>query len=118
MDAQHVKDINKMLDKLDTFLSTHPQAEALYQILSGSLRGPDNGVGKSCNTMRLRYRALPRTCTTGHTGMMWSKEGEPEHGTSELSHYSGHTSQAMGYLKMIDRYTPESIQAILARERE
>lgn len=95
--------VNKMLDKLDEFLATDPQAEACYQILSGSVRGPDDHALKSVTTMRLREAVFPKTCSSGHTGMMHTS-GTPElPSEGGLQHFRGHVGQAIHYLKEIQR---------------
>lgn len=103
MDANAAARINKMLDQLDTFLATDPHAEACYQILSGSVRGPDNNELKSVTTMRLREAVFPKTCSSGHTGMMHCS-GTPElPPTGGLQHFRGHVGQAIHFLKEIQR---------------
>lgn len=106
MDAAH-KLLNERLDQIDKWLS-EGNGEALYQILSGSLRGPDDGTGKGQVTMNLRPIAFPRTCTIGHTGMMHNQTQtaqypDVEASSAKSSHYRGHTQQATSYLKAADR---------------
>lgn len=96
--------VEQCLAEIDAMIADEG-GEALYQILSGSLRGPDNGVGKQAVTMRLRRIAFPKTCARGTTGMM-NCDGKPENPHSVpgvLSHYAGHTAQAIHYLTQIGR---------------
>ena len=102
MTAESIKKINDRLDKIDKWLADGGDGVALYQILSGSVRGPDNGQGKSNATNRLRYTCFPVTCRTHNTGMC-SNEGVPSIDSGVLSHYASHTGMAIGYLKEIKR---------------
>lgn len=106
MDAAHKK-LNERLDIIDGWLA-ESGGEALYQILSGSLRGPDDGTGKAQVTQNLRPIAFPRTCTIGHTGMMHNPAQsavypDVEGSSAKSSHYRGHTQQAVSYMKAADR---------------
>jgi hypothetical protein len=96
--------INKRLDKIDEWLADGSLGVKLYQILSGSVRGPDNGIGKSIATNRLRRTCFPKTCANGNTGMC-SDVGTPEVPTDSgaSSHYKGHVMNAISYLKQIGR---------------
>jgi hypothetical protein len=96
--------INKRLDKLDDWLADPENGLQLYQILSGSLRGPDNGAAKNNTTMRLRRICFPKTCKQGNTGMM-STDGVPSFvgTTGALDHFVGHVNQAISYLQQAGR---------------
>lgn len=102
MTAESIKKINDRLDKIDKWLANGHDGVVLYQILSGSVRGPDNGQGKSNATNKLRRTCFPVTCRTNNTGMCHN-EGVPSVDSGVLGHYASHTGMAIDYLKQIKR---------------
>lgn len=97
-DEKTAETLNKRLDKIDEWLADGSTGVYLYQILSGSVRGPDNGMGKNNATNRLRKICFPKTCNTHNTGMCHA-EGMPALDAGVLSHYAGHVSSAISYLQ-------------------
>lgn len=93
--------IKKRLAKLDEWLADGQDGLALYQILSGSVRGPDDGMHKGETTMHLRRICFPKTCSNGNTGMMSNSAGSGTpgfSGTGGSGHFRGHVNQAISYL--------------------
>lgn len=121
MTKTHADTLNARLDQLDAWLADPEIGIALYQILSGSVRGPDDGQGKSATTMNLRRICFPQTCRHGNTGMMSNSlpsEGLPTPTWSGLTvshHFKGHVQQAVNYLQACGRW-PHA-KAVAAKEK-
>lgn len=121
MTEQDKNEMNRRIDQIDVWLADPSLGIKLYQILSGAVRGPDDGVSKHGTTMNLRRICFPLTCKNGHTGMMsniipqgglkgltWSSGGS--------SHFKGHVLQAEQYLHECGRWPEVKSAAVAAKE--
>lgn len=113
--AKNAAKINKWLDMVDEAMADPQGGSQFYQILSGSVRGPDTGTGKENTTMRLRRICFPKTCSSGNTGMM-SSAGVPSlQAGNGTGHFQGHVGQAISYLQGIGRW-PATQSAVAAKK--
>lgn len=103
--------LERMLNRIDRFLSNHDgsyqeDARALWHIIGGATRGPDDEDGP-CKTATINLRALafPRTAKLGTgTGAAFTTSPKiptiPTHG---LGHFQQHASKALQGLKRAKR---------------